>query len=312
MQPNRQYSGTVATIEQLLTLRHKAAELTFFPRVMANSPLTGLHRSRLRGRGMDFDEVRPYQAGDDIRTIDWRVTARTTTPHTKIFREERERPVLLIADLRGNMLFGSRRLKAVVACEVTAALAWAGLAANERIGGMIFTAEGQQDIRSKRSHHVVLRLIHALHEAGNALLKRSHSDLSLTEITQDMRRVVHPGTSVFLISDFHDMDANCEANLSKLARHSDLTLIQVYDELEARLPPPGTAYQVFDGQNRFTLDTGSRDARQRYEQRFNQRQQQLGKIADRLQAPLIRVKTSSAVMPLLHKAYGRGRNGKRR
>ena len=81
-------------------------------------------RSRFRGRGMDFDEVRIYQPGDDVRSIDWRVTAKTQTPHTKIFREERERPVLVVSDLRGSMFFGSQRLKSVHACEVSAALVY--------------------------------------------------------------------------------------------------------------------------------------------------------------------------------------------
>ena len=306
-----QHPGAVASIEQMLVLRHQAADLTFFPRVMANSPLNGQYRSRLRGRGMDFDEVRPYQAGDDIRTIDWRVTARTTLPHTKLFREERERPVLLICDLRDAMFFGSRRLKSVVACELTAALAWAGLAANERVGGMIFTAEGQQDVRSKRSHHIVLRLIHALHEASLSLLERRHSGLRLGEITQDMRRVVHPGSSVFLISDFHDINDDCKANLAKLARHSDLTLLQVYDELEAQLPPPGN-YQVFDGEHRFNLNSGNREFRQRFEQQFKRKQLKLRQIADQLGTPLIQVKTSASIMPLLHQAYGRKRRINRR
>ena len=105
---------------------------------MAKNLVLGGHQSRFRGRGMDFEEVRQYQPGDDIRTIDWRVTARTMTTHTKLFSEERERPVLVVTDLRPTMFFGSKELKSVTACQVAAALAWAGLNANDRVGGAYF------------------------------------------------------------------------------------------------------------------------------------------------------------------------------
>ena len=124
----------IANLSDMVKLRYGARELTSFPKVQARQMIAGGHRSRFRGRGMDFDEVRIYQPGDDVRTIDWRVTAKTEIPHTKIFREERERPVLVVCDLRQAMFFGSQRLKSVVACEVAAALGWAGLNANDRVG----------------------------------------------------------------------------------------------------------------------------------------------------------------------------------
>ena len=160
----------IADLNTMIRLRHAARELTGFPKIQARQMLAGGHRSRFRGRGMDFDQVRIYQPGDDVRTIDWRVTARTQTPHTKIFIEERERPVLIIGDLRSGMFFGSQRLKSVIACEVSAALAWAGLAANDRAGGLIFGPQAQLDIKSRRSHHAVLEFIHGLQEFSSALL----------------------------------------------------------------------------------------------------------------------------------------------
>ncbi|MFT5361599.1 MAG: hypothetical protein ACI9IN_001348, partial [Porticoccaceae bacterium] len=125
----------IADVTDMLRLRYGARELTGFPKIQARQMLAGGHKSRFRGRGMDFDQVRLYQPGDDVRTIDWRVTARTQTPHTKIFSEERERPILVITDLRGPMFFGSQQLKSIIACEISAALAWAGLSANDRAGG---------------------------------------------------------------------------------------------------------------------------------------------------------------------------------
>src|SRR5690606_14119579 len=160
----------VPSISQLVELRFQARHLRFFPKRQATSAGSG-YRSRYRSRGMDFEEVRPYQPGDDIRTIDWRVTARTTQPHTKVFREERERPLLIALDLRNSMFFGSRRLKSMVACEVAATLAWAGLAANDRVGGLIFTPDGQRDIRARRSKHNVLRFINDMRKSCQELLE---------------------------------------------------------------------------------------------------------------------------------------------
>jgi uncharacterized protein (DUF58 family) len=203
----------VASLAQMIKLRYGARELTGFPKIQARQMLAGGHKSRFRGRGMDFDQVRIYQPGDDVRSIDWRVTARTQVPHTKIFSEERERPILVISDLRGPMFFGSQRLKSVVACEISAALAWAGLAANDRAGGLVFGPQQQVDIKSRRSHHAVLQFIHALHEYSSQLLEPQPDHFSLRDILEESRRFILPGSTVFIVSDFHDLDSGCERHL---------------------------------------------------------------------------------------------------
>ena len=292
-----------ADIERMVGYRHQVKDLAFFPRISARSSLTGHHLSRTRGRGMDFDEVRPYQAGDDIRSIDWRITARTTVPHTKLYREERERPILIICDLRSGMFFGSQGMKSVTACDLAAVLAWAGLAANDRVGGMVFSPGGQTDIRSKRSHHNVLRLIHSLEQASQSLQSRSGESASLAEITLDIRRVVTPGSSVFLISDFHDIDAACETQLFHISRHCDVTLLNVYDQLETQLPPPGH-YRIFDGTQHRQLNTGDAKFRVSFEQRHRKQHQHLKQTAERLRLPLLEFKTGQSIMPLLRQAFG--------
>ena len=189
----------IANLGEMVRLRYAARELTDFPRVLAKQMMAGGHRSKFRGRGMDFDEVRIYQPGDDVRSIDWRVTAKTQAPHTKIFREERERPVLVVADLR-SMFFGSQRLKSVVACEIAAALAWAGLNANDRVGGLIFGPEQQTEIKARRSHHAVLQFIHDLRDFSQQLLQLATDNQpgdhnSLTHILEETRRTAPPGTT---------------------------------------------------------------------------------------------------------------------
>lgn len=327
--------SVVASIADLAKLRFAARELSLFPQRAVKSALNGTRSSRFRGRGMDFDEVRPYQPGDDIRSIDWRVTARTTSPHTKIFREERERPLMVICDLRQTMFFGSRRLKSVCACEIASLLAWAGLNAGERIGALVFGPDKQRDIRARRSQHSVLQLIQALHETSMALLPSSKASskpsnkpsskpqgeqdtsipeqkerYSLSEILEDTRRVARPGTSLMIISDFHDLDENGERHLFELARHCDLSLFHIHDSLESQLPPPGQ-YQVFNGAQRFLLNAAKASLRSRFEQRYRDKEQQLQNTALRLKLPLLSFSTDAPVLDTLRLAFAKQGRRKR-
>lgn len=299
----------VPLISDLIALRHSARQLSFFPKRQAAAPSSGGYRSRFRGRGMDFDEVRPYQPGDDIRTIDWRVTARTTRPHTKVFREERERPVLIAVDLRSSMFFGSRKLKSVVAAEIAATLAWAGLNANDRVGGMIFSPQHQRDVRSRRSHHNVLQFIRSLGDACEELLTPGEDMLSLSQLFEDVRRVVSPGTSIVIISDFQALDHEGEKQLFPLVRHCDLTLAWIRDPLEVELPPPGN-YGVTDGSLRRWLNTRDAKVRENFHSLQRRQQQQLEAMATRLGAGLLRFSTREPILPELVKYYGtpRGRH----
>lgn len=296
----------VASLGQLIKLRYGARELTGFPKIQARQMLAGGHKSRFRGRGMDFDQVRIYQPGDDVRSIDWRVTARTQVPHTKIFSEERERPILVISDLRSPMFFGSQRLKSVVACEISAALAWAGLAANDRAGGLVFGPQQQADIKSRRSHHAVLQFIHRLHEYSAQLIEPQVDRYSLADILEESRQFILPGSTIFIVSDFHDLDNSCERHLFELARHGNLNFCHVYDDIETELPPP-SLYAVTDGQQQTLLDSSNNQLRQRFVDLFSQRSQHLRKLSEQLSAGLLLFNSADQVMSVLARAYGKRR-----
>ena len=309
----------IADISELLKLRFAARELTFFPRMAARHQQAGAHQSRFRGRGIDFDEVRPYQPGDDIRTIDWRVTARTTTPHTKLFREERERPVLVITDLRPSMFLGSQELKSVTAAKIAATLAWAGLYANDRVGGLIFGAQQQQDFRPRRSHHSVLQIIHGLSDYTERLLLNEPCRYSLAEILTEARRVVHPGTTLFIVSDFHDIDSagrkdeasESQQHLFQLAKHCDLTLCHTFDTLDSQLPPPGS-YAVSNGEQQCLLNTRRQPLRQQFEQQFRNRQSHLRQLCNRLSMGYLSFRTGQPIIHPLLQAYSGKRNRRSR
>ena len=308
--PENNNHPAIANLSEMVRLRYAARELTGFPQVQARQMMAGGHRSRFRGRGMDFDEVRIYQPGDDVRSIDWRVTAKTQTPHTKIFREERERPVLVVSDLRGPMFFGSQRLKSVLACEVSAALAWAGLNANDRVGGLVFGAQQQSDVKSRRSHHAVLEFIHKLRDFSEQLLQPPADQYSLAHILEETRRFALPGTTIFIVSDFHDFNEDCERHLFELARHGNLNFCHIFDNIEIQLPDPAL-YAVSDGEQQRLLDTGNNRLREEFANAFAARSQRLKKFSQQLSAGLLPFNTADSAMSVLAQAYGKRRKGRR-
>ena len=220
--------------------------------------------SPFRGRGMEFDESRPYQPGDDIRSLDWKVTARTGKTYTKLFREERERPVLLWLDLRQNMFFATRGVfKAVLAAKAAAVLGWNAASHRDRLGGLIFSEAQHQEIKPSGGKSGALRFLQTLtdHSAWETSSKpgeniQHNPEDSLLQACTRLHNVARPGSLVFLLSDFRGLTERHPAYLSQIAKHNDVILIYVHDPLELQLPPAGV-YRVSDGQRELQIDTSS-------------------------------------------------------
>ena len=244
------------------------------------SKQSGGYLSSTKGRGMEFDEARLYQPGDDIRSIDWRVTARTGKPYTKIFREERERPVFLSVDLRPSMFFATRGVfKSVQAARLASLLAWSALRQGDRIGGQIFTHQTQREIKPQNGRQAVLRLFHELIRAEKEHSQPAQtSQQTLAHTLMRLCRHVKPGSLVYLISDFRGLDASCEPHLSQLAKHCDVVLIMVSDPLESTLPKNGH-YRFTDGFTDVTLNTTNPQRLENYQHRFQQQQLKLHQLA---------------------------------
>ena len=303
---NAESNPAIASQKSLIKLRYGARELTNFPNPLARKQISGTHKSRWRGRGMDFEEVRIYRPGDDIRSIDWRVTARTQVTHTKVFSEERERPILVITDLRGAMFFGSQQLKSVVASKIAATLVWAGLAANDRVGGLIFGQQRHEDVRAKRSHHAVLQYIHSLHSFSKELMNSREENFTLKDILQESKQLVLPGSTLFIISDFNDLDDDCSRHLFDMARLARVNFCHVYDILEVELPPP-SIYAVSDGKNKTLLDSRNSSLRQNYANLFRTRCDQIKALTEKLGGDLLTFNTSENIMSILGRTYGKRR-----
>ena len=283
--------GAVVTAEDLIATRFAARFIDVTGQTRALANLAGMRRSRQRGRGVEFDEVRAYAAGDDVRAIDWRVTARSGTPHTKLFHEDREQPILVAVDQRSPMKFGaSRCFKSVMAAHVGALTLWSGLQAGERIGGAVLGDEVLHDTRPKRSQHAVLNMIKDLVAEGRPEAEGPVAR-SLGDLLEQLERIARAGTRIFLISDFHDLlVADHLGPLRRLARKTQVVAISVADRLEAALPEAGF-YAVTDGLNRAQLDTSFAEARETYINDFQQQQEQLSRQLRELRIPLLPILT---------------------
>ena len=255
-------------IADLLAQRFAARGLDLSSRRRVLTELSGPRLSGFRGRGMEFEEHRRYVAGDEVRSIDWRVTARTGVPHVRGYREERERPVLLAVDLRAPMWFGTRGcFKAVQAARAAAGLAWAATANGDRIGALVFGAD-HRELRPAGGRRGVMRLIQAL-----AAEPPSGPGMSLATASLELRRLARPGALLILLSDLHDLDEPARQNLQLTTRHCELVIGMVSDPLERRAPPPGRYPLWREGLDEpAVLDTRdpalARDWTARYEQRL--------------------------------------------
>lgn len=297
------------SVPALVALNREASALSL-RNAHGRARMSGEYISRSKGRGMEFAESRPYQAGDDIRNLNWRVMARTGKPFTKLFREERERPIFVWIDLRDRMFFGTRgTFKAVAAARAAALIAWAAHQQGDRIGGVIFSDGVHYEIKPGRGKAAVLYLIRRLaeHPAWDRHGHAEHDERSVRDAVIRLRRVVRPGSLVFLLSDFANLDTVAEANLKQIARHNELMLMLIYDEIERELPPPGS-YRLSDGEEEFVLDAADPNYRDFYARRFVDRFDRIRGIARRHSMSLLTCRTDENPFHVLHKALATNRS----
>ena len=292
------------TLADLIGLRGPAHGLELGARRMALSVQSGGYRSVYRGRGLEFDEVRVYQPGDEVRDIDWRVTARRGRPHTKLYSEERERPVLLCIDLGSSMLFGSRCLKSAQAMRAGALLAWAAEQAGDRVGGVVVAHDGHKSRPAMPRRDAVLSLLKTLVE----LQPRAPIPPIPSLLDEGLARLVHvahPGSFIPVLSDFHTLSNEGERSLRRLAQHNDVMLIQVFDPMEAETQPPGRYRLGVPGR---LLNLDSAAAAERWRRTFTDRRNRLERLAARLGTPLISLVTDANPVKTL--AWGLMRHGR--
>jgi uncharacterized protein (DUF58 family) len=274
-----------------------------------NSLQTGAYISHFRGRGMEFDESRPYQPGDDPRSIDWRVTARSTTAYTKLFREERERPVLVVVDLRATMHFATQGcFKSVNASRAAALLAWAAHHRGDRLGGLIFGDTVHRELKPRLGRQAALRFVHELAEHADwATHDRAAGDDGAAQLTRAMsslRRVARPGSLVVVLSDFIGLTRASQSYLASVARHNEVLAVLLNDPFERELPPPGR-YRLVSVDDEMAIDTYASAVRRDYREAFDARAREFEAFCQRYGIHLMPMATTDDPVAALQTALGR-------
>ncbi len=268
--------GVHLDLPQLLQYQHHTYLLDLAPKQVIQSKLAGSYLARSKGRGMEFDEVRHYQPGDDVRTIDWRVTARTGKVHTKLFREEKERPVFVLTDLSPGMHFGSVLLtKAVQAAHLAALVGWHAKNRGDKFGGILLNGTQIRELKPASRSVAVLRYLQQLLELGVPATAPAESSLSLADAVGQLRRLVRPGSLIYIISDFFALDANVLRHLQSMRQHNEIRLCQILDPLEQQLPLQVQGQiSVQSPQTVLQLDLTPQAIKQQYQQQQQQLLQQ--------------------------------------
>ncbi len=265
----------------MIQLQRPAASLRLregYPRAL----MAGGHLSRFQGRGVEFDEVRPYQPGDEIRNMDWRVTARTGKPHTKLFREERERPALLLLDLRPAMFFATHgALKAVIAAECASLLAWSVVHQGDRIGSLLLDANHQSvgaSIRPARGKRSVMRMLGQVVDHPQWQQRLADPGESLLPVLQRAAHAARAGSMMLIVSDGRGLDDASQMLLTQLLKHHQIVFVMVFDPFEALVPGTGVL-QAFDGSSVRQLNAADAGVRRQLAEHFNARRARLQELA---------------------------------
>lgn len=289
--------GVNLSIDELIPYQHKSSLVNLTPKKSLHGRMSGNYLARTKGRGMEFDEVRHYQTGDDIRAIDWRVTARTGITHTKLFREEVERPVIIATDLSNTMYFGSKFLfKSVQASHLAALLTWHAKQRGDRIGGIVFNEQQHIEIKPRSRQEGVLHYLHALcqvHKQPAAEITKQQALQSFEENCARVRQIAKPGALVYLITDGHQLEESCIKHLAQICQHCELVVCLINDPLEQQLPELASKVTVAitDGNQQENIQLGDKKSALKYKEKSIQL---IDKRATLLAKAGVRVLTISA------------------
>ena len=299
-------AGVYTNLDDLIRIQFKARNFSFLPQQPVSSILSGRYASRLRGRGLNFEEIRRYQPGDDIRTMDWKVTARTRSPHVRVYTEEKDRAVVLIVDQRINMFFGTRdKLKSVTAAELAALGAWRAVDVGDRVGAVVFNDTEIVDIRPQRSQQTVMSLLGTIVRMNHALQAdaqaESNPDMLNRALEKALQLVPHDAL-VVMISDYFGVDERTERLTAQMAEHNDVLALLVHDPI--RLQPAEQRVTVSDGSLQMEIDFADKGVREKLAENYYEEQQYITHFLNKLAAPLLMVSNEGDVVNQVRRLLG--------
>lgn len=296
-----------ASLDELVRLQFRASGFSFLPRQPIHSILSGRHASKLRGRGLNFEELRNYLPGDDTRNIDWKVTARTRKPHLRVYTEEKDRTVWLLIDQRVGMFFGSRwRMKSVVAAEVAAISAWRVLSAGDRVGALVFDDADIAVVPPHRSRERVMQILKQVVKKNHAL--SAAADIvpnpgKLNEALQQVSVLARHDCLVCLVTDADGVNAETRKHITRLSEHNDILTAFIYDPLEKEMPAAGRL-RFADDKGQLEVDTSRGKLRAAFQNDFDQRLARIKTVSKRFSIPVLTLQTTGPVPEQIRDALG--------
>ena len=307
-------NGVYVQLDELIRLQHKSSGFSFLPRQPVHSVLSGRHASKLRGRGLNFEELRDYLPGDDTRNIDWKVTARTGTPHVRVYTEEKDRSVWMLIDQRVSMFFGSRqRMKSVVAAEVAAISAWRVLSVGDRVGALIFDDNDISVIPPHRSRERVIQILKQVTKKNRQL--NANADLKpnpnkLNEALKQVSTLARHDCLVCLITDGDGLNSETRRHVTRLSEHNDVLTALIYDPLEKDLPSAGRL-RFADNEGQLEADTSNRKLQTGFQKAFEKKMERIETASRRFSIPVIALDTDRPVPEQMRDAFGHHQATKR-
>lgn len=307
-------TGVYVEFDELVRLQHKSSGFSFLPRQPVHSILSGRHASKLRGRGLNFEELRNYLPGDDTRNIDWKVTARTRTPYVRVYTEEKDRSVWLLIDQRVSMFFGSQqRMKSVVAAEVAAISAWRVLSVGDRVGALIFDDSEISVIPPHRSRERVMQILKQVVKKNRQL--STSPDLKpdpnkLNEALKQVSTLARHDCLVCLITDADGINAETRRHITRLSEHNDVLTALIYDSLERDMPAAGRL-RFADAEGQLEADTSNRKLRSAFQDEFEKKLERIESASRRFSIPVIALDTNRPVPDQMRDAFGHHQATKR-
>jgi uncharacterized protein (DUF58 family) len=304
---NSKVPGVYVDLEDLIAFEHGGRRVSFLPHQPVHSLLSGRLASRMRGRGLSFEEIRRYRAGDDVRAIDWKVTARLRKPHLRVFNEERDRQTVLLVDQRISMFFGSRlAMKSVAAAQAAAIGAWRVLGVGDRVGAIVFNDRDLVHLRARRSRATVLQILSTIvtqnHELGVGRGLVSAPIMLNSALEQAQRRALHDA-AVIIISDFDGADETTRKMVGALSRHNDVVALLVHDPLQSDLPP-SASMTVTDGELQIRLDIGRDSVRRNILQATKERLHGVFAWTHEIGIPVLPLSAAEDVVAQLRRLLG--------
>ena len=298
--------GVYSSLEELVRIRFKVSDFSLQPKQPVTSVLSGRYASRLRGRGLNFEEIRAYQSGDDTRNMDWKVTARTREPHVRVYTEEKDRSVLLLIDQRTNMFFGTRdKLKSVTAAEVAALAAWRAIDSGDRVGAIIFNDSEIVSIRPRRSQDAVMSIL------GN-VIRMNHSlaagpghvpnEKQLNIALKQAQSLATHDVLVVMVSDYFGVDEQTEHLTTRMAAHNDVLAFLIHDPV--RMQPVTQKLTVSDGRLQVEVDFSRKAVREKLTAEYRTEQEQIAHFLRKVSAPLLKISNQGDVSSQVRQLLG--------